>query len=49
MDDWREDTIHGFALHFRDPLILGDEEMEFLGGVFDHADLIFLVNEVAEV
>lgn len=49
MSNWREATVHSFALHFCDSLILGDEEMEFLGGVFGHADLIFLVDEVSEV
>ena len=39
-------TVHGFALHFQHAIILADEVVEFLGGVCDGADLVFLVDVV---
>ena len=41
-------SVHGFLLGFEDAFVFRDEEVEFLVGVGDGADLVVIVYEVSD-
>lgn len=42
-------TVHGLALLLVDAVVLGDKEVELMVRTGDGADLVFLIDEIAEV
>ena len=43
----RRNTVHSLAMYIKNTIILRDEIVEFLGGVLNHTDLIFVIDEVS--